>query len=116
MTKLSSLEHKASRLKVFLVTATIGVLPTVQYYFWIEANDVYRHLKVQVVERIFWLFVYFGIGFAFYLFRIPERWIRHWTIDYFFQSHIIWHLLTAYSASYHVETCSTFISARVPCS
>jgi predicted membrane channel-forming protein YqfA (hemolysin III family) len=75
---------------VMFLYASMFLMSFLSSIHWVViANiDEVEHMS----KYILWGFSFMFIGFLFFLAKFPECVIQNKIVDYFFQSHIIWHL------------------------
>eukprot|EP00753_Platysulcus_tardus_P021469 PLAT9015.3.p3 GENE.PLAT9015.3~~PLAT9015.3.p3 ORF type:complete len:134 (+),score=49.47 PLAT9015.3:698-1099(+) len=84
--RLRKPESAHIRVAILLAMSAFGLVPLLHWASIVPV--VVRDLFVSQLARIF---VWYGIGFVFYRFRLPERWAPG-LFDTWGSSHQLWHL------------------------
>ncbi|EGC34402.1 hypothetical protein DICPUDRAFT_35083 [Dictyostelium purpureum] len=86
------------RNSLFCATALFGVFPAIHTFFIFDYS-----LSFQFIKRIITMFLIFGLGLFFYIYKIPESiWPK---AGLYHSSHSFWHWFTALGPLYHLDTC-----------
>jgi predicted membrane channel-forming protein YqfA (hemolysin III family) len=88
----------SAKLNLFLMFlyATLFIISFLGSIHWVAIADLHEIECISPYILIGFVFIF--IGFAIFLAKFPECIVQHKFIDYYFNSHIIWHLCVVGSA------------------
>ncbi|KAN0038160.1 hypothetical protein ACTA71_000332 [Dictyostelium dimigraforme] len=99
MVLIPSLSDKNTlRNTLFCLTALFGIVPSIHTLFIYPIQEVSYFLL-----RLLGMFLIYGTGLLFYIYRIPESLIPGY-FDSIVTSHSVWHFFTAYATFFSLNT------------
>jgi predicted membrane channel-forming protein YqfA (hemolysin III family) len=103
-------EYAHLRIRLFTFWGVYGLIPTVH---WVWLHGGFDNGIVPILlPRIFVMYALCGLAFAFYLTKLPERYLPG-LVDIIGHSHQIWHLLVFLALLFWHQTGVKFALFRV---
>lgn len=98
------------KLAVFVCWAIYGVLPTLHWTIAMGGFD--NPIVKLLIPRVIGMYIINAIAFAFYVFKIPERFCPGW-VDYVGSSHQWWHALVVLALYYWHNSGMLYVEYRM---
>lgn len=98
------------KLAVFVCWAIYGVLPTLHWTIAMGGFD--NPIVKLLIPRVIGMYIINAIAFAFYMFKIPERFCPGW-VDYVGSSHQWWHALVVLALYYWHNSGMLYVEYRM---
>jgi adiponectin receptor len=88
---------------------SFSIIPLIH---WITREGFYSQEVQRTLPKVLITFLLFGVGFFFYVSKLPERWYPG-KFDIAFQSHQIWHVFVVIAACWQYYTIIAFLQPKI---